>query len=46
MKEGEADQGLTTPGSPPALGTHVTLYSRTFPSAGSQRTLSLLVVGS
>lgn len=40
------DQSLTTLGSPPVVGTHVMTYSRTLPSAGSQRTLSLLVVGS
>lgn len=40
------DQALTTLRCPPALGSHVTMYSRTFPCAGSQRTFSLLVVGS
>lgn len=37
---------LTTSLSPPAVGTHITTYSRTFPSGGSQRTFKVLVVGS
>lgn len=38
---------LTTSCSPlPLAGTQMTMYSRTFPSAGSQRTFSVLVVGS
>lgn len=37
---------LTTSCSPPADGTHSTMYSRTFPSAGSQRTFRVVVVGS
>lgn len=38
--------GLTTSCSPPDVGTQITMYSRTFPSAGSQRTFRVLVVGS
>lgn len=37
---------LTTSCSPPAVGTQITMYSRTFPSGGSQRTFKVLVVGS
>lgn len=38
---------LTTSCSPaPLAGAQMTMYSRTFPSAGSQRTFSELVVGS
>lgn len=39
-------QRLTEAGSPPPTGTQVTTYSRTFPSAGSQRTFRVLLVGS